>query len=421
MSEPLRRIAFALLLLAGAASLVWFGFLGGGRSNAFSMDYTVMYAGGRVWLQGGNPYDQAQLGPVLRQLNELRGEQSTDEEEPDAPFSYPPQSAALFVPLALLPFAAAQVGWFLVNLLSLAVVLAFTVPWLLRRAPPGGDLLGLGLVIAFILGSPLTTNVFWLGQTSLVVFAATLAGWHLNRQGRKVLAGVCLGLATMKPQICLLVFVWLVLDRDWKPILAAAVTAAVLAIYPMTIQGPVGAVQAWLARLGTHNKFDANMPGFEHVIGLGSLLQAAGLAPPGADLIKAGTILAALLTVMLWFYRDRLDGDDLFGLLMGLMVTFIFVHDCEYICLIPLFTSLWLYLRERGPAVYVWVALMLLFVFPRRQVRKLDIPVLSHWRTVLTLILIGLVIGFSLRRRRAVVRAKPPEGLAWAGSPDRLQ
>jgi hypothetical protein len=190
------------------------------------------------------------------------------------------------------------------------------------------------------------------------------------------------------------------LELNWKPIVAAVLTAAVLSIYPMTVHGPIGMATDWVERLRSHkDKFEANQPGFEHVVGVQSLLAAAGWPAPGMEPVGIALVIG------LWFLRKRFTSDDLLGLMMGLTVTFIFVHDVEYVALIPLFTALWLHFREQpGPGLGLGLlALVLLFYFPRRIIRELDMPVLSHWRTLVVLAMLVTLLVLGLRRsaRRA--------------------
>src|SRR5207244_2496048 len=145
--------------------------------------------------------------------------------------------------------------WWCLNLAALAGVVAMTLSRL--RLGPGGlsDPLSWSVPVAFIIGNPITTNVFWQGQTSLIAFAASMAGWFFSRRGQWLLAGLCLGLGSTKPQLCLFIMLWLLLERDWKPLVVAVLTAAVLSTYPMVVQGPFGMTTAWLERLRTHKEF----------------------------------------------------------------------------------------------------------------------------------------------------------------------
>lgn len=393
MTQSLRWAVSVLLLAAAAASLVCFGLLGVLREGGpleFGFDYQVMYLGGRTWLEGRNPYDQAQIDKTFQEYN--RTGELPPQEFFDAPFSYPPHSAALFVPLALFSLAVSKYAWWLVNVTALAGVLAMTLVSL-RRGPSGlSDPLSWSVPVAFIVGNPITTNIFWQGQTSLVAFAASMGGWFFSRQGRWLPAGLCLGLGSIKPQLCLFIMIWLLLERDWRPIVTAVLTAAALSVYPMFVQGPFGMATDWMERLRTHKEFEANKAGFEHVVGVQSLLSAAGLPAPGMEVVGIAAAVA------LWLVRSRFTPDDQLGLLMGLTVTFVFVHDCEYVALIPLFTALWLHFREQPRLGPVLLALVLLFYFPRRVIRELDMPVLSHWRTLVVLALLAALLALGLRQ-----------------------
>ena len=56
--------------------------------------------------------------------------------------------------------------------------------------------------------------------------------------------------------------------------------------------------------------------------------------------------------------------------------------------------------RPRCPASAsgLLLFLVLLFYFPRRIIRDLDIPVLSHWRTVVVLLLVLILLALALRK-----------------------
>ena len=48
--------------------------------------------------------------------------------------------------------------------------------------------------------STFTVQTLWLGQVSLLGATALQAAWYLDRKGHAVLGGVCLALASIKPQ-----------------------------------------------------------------------------------------------------------------------------------------------------------------------------------------------------------------------------
>lgn len=380
MTKLFRQNFVVGLVLISLASLVCFGILGVGRSGESGFDFTVMYAGGRAWLEGLNPYNQNDLNKISASID-------------DAPFSYPPPSAVFFVSLALLSYPAAKIGWLVLNLLSVAAIVAMTFYSMNQHTKKNGDEIGSGIMTAFIIGNPITTNVVWQGQTSLIAFAATMAAWFFSQQKKWILAGMCLGLASLKPNICVLVVIWFLLERSWKILAVALGTAGVLSIYPMLVQGPIGTLRAWYERIQTHTSFSANTVGSEHTISLESLLYTIKLHPPSLSLFGVA------LVIILWIFQKKVQSDDLLAILMALTLTFIFNMDSAYVCTIPIFTSLCSYSYAHWKTLSGTLLLVFLFLFPRRIVRNFDIPVLNHWRTVVVLILLTVVIVLSIQHQ----------------------
>jgi hypothetical protein len=344
-----------------------------------------MYAAGRAWLQHENPYDHDALMRSVRDIPEI--------DLKVVYFFYPPQTAVLCLPLGLLPYGPARLLWLTVNLLSIAAMVAYSIAALRRADPKQFDEIGAWVLATVVIGNPFAAHVVWMGQTPLVAGAALLGAWYFARV-RPLLAGVCLGLATFKPQLCLLVLVWFLLERQWKIVLVAMAMAALMALYPTIEEGPIGALRAWKGGIDQYKSLEFNVPGFQHNVGIQSLLEAAGFAVPGF------TVVGLALTGLLWFYRNRLREDDILGLLTVLTFTFVgFSHDYDYVCLVPLWVSLWLRGRERPVYGVVFAVLTLVSFFPQRVIRNMDNPVLNHWRTPIVLVLGILLLALSMQSR----------------------
>jgi hypothetical protein len=278
------------------------------------------------------------------------------------------------------------------NLLALAGIIAMTLTNV--RVAPGGlsDPLNWSVPVAYIVGNPLTGNIFWQGQTTLICFAASMGGWFFSRRRDWMLAGLCLAVGSIKPQLCLFIVLWLLFERDWKTLIVAALAAALMSAYAIMVHGTLGIASDWFERLRTHKEFSANYAGSEHVVGLQSLLAALGLPPPPMEPVGIAAVVG------LWFERKRFTPDELLGLFMGLSVTFLYTHVAEYAALIPLFTALWLHFRETPsirPALFL---LAPLFLLPRRIILALDVPVLYPWRTLVVLALLLILLGAALRQ-----------------------
>jgi hypothetical protein len=137
---------------------------------------------------------------------------------PDFPhhnWSYPPHLLLLTWPLAFLPYLAGYVVW---CALGLALYLL--------AASEGGRRRDRLLMLA--VAPAVWINIF-AGQNGFITAALMIGG--LAQLGRRpVLAGICFGLLTIKPQLGLLLPVLLVLTGQWRAILAAIVTAAALVV-----------------------------------------------------------------------------------------------------------------------------------------------------------------------------------------------
>jgi len=371
-----RSIGTALILCA-IAFVTCFGIIGFGRGGERNVDGAYLYIAGKTWLSGLNPY----MVDVFQSIGKAENLPSMTY------FAYPPQSALLCIATAIMGYQASTAFILLLNVLSVGCIVTISSyfingqSWKVRNWPLTA------LISAIAIGNPFTTHVFWMGQTSLIAFAAAMGSWFFYQRQHFMLAGLCLGFASFKPQVCLLLVIWFLLERSWKVLLTSLGTALFLSLPPLLLQGPIGMLTAWLGALEEYSSGEFNMMGFQHVVGLESLFHAAGIDLPS---LKG---LGIFLAVALWIFRRRFNPEDIFGILMGISVTFIYAHDYDYVFLIPIFTSLLLYslknLKVGGGLVVAGILMMV----PQRFIRVLEIPVLNHWRTLVVLILlIELVI-----------------------------
>jgi hypothetical protein len=141
---------------------------------------------------------------------------------------YPPPFLFVASLLAQLPYQLAFIGWAMVSFLPFLVAM---------RAIVGrnfGYLLALAIPMAFI-------NAL-VGQNGFLT-AALIGGTLYLIPIRPVLAGICLGLLTYKPQYGLLFPIVLIAAGHWRVFVSAAVTAVVLATASWLAFG----TESWLA------------------------------------------------------------------------------------------------------------------------------------------------------------------------------
>src|SRR5690349_5337291 len=105
-------LSVALLLVGAIGGLVAFGIVGIGRGSAAQFDLNfdgrVLFAAGRAWLHGTNPYDFPQLAAAVdgipaADVSVLR-------------FLYPPQASAICMALGLFDYPIARQVWLALNL-----------------------------------------------------------------------------------------------------------------------------------------------------------------------------------------------------------------------------------------------------------------------------------------------------------------
>jgi len=338
-------------LLCACILLVMKGIIGVGlsQSMASNVDTKYLYVAGLSWLEGLNAYDPEVASRLGADLS-LGG------------FFYPPQIAPLCLLLAAFPWTKAKVLMTLLNVFSAGVLAFFCV--LLVKQPevkmlrvPGSS--PWWYIPAIIISNPLTINVLWLGQTTLIAAAALIGGWYYAYRDRWVGSGILIGISSIKPQLSLLVIFWLLLERRWRVLAVAAVTTLIFSLVPMGISGPIEVFFDWFASLEGHKNIFANVLGSEAVFSIQNFLYAAGIKVP--LLFPLGIALTAIL----WWYRSRLIIDDVLGILIAIPLLFGFAHHYDLVALAPLVAAFWRHVYNRPGATLVAIALMLVMLFPR--------------------------------------------------------
>jgi arabinofuranan 3-O-arabinosyltransferase len=141
---------------------------------------------------------------------------------------YPPPFLFVATLLAQFPYAVAFIGW---------VSISF-VPYLAVMRAIVGRPFGLVLAVAF----PVVLNNALVGQNGFLT-AALIGGTLVLMPARPVLAGICLGLLTYKPQYGLLFPIVLIAASQWTVFITAAIVAVAMASASWLAFG----TESWLA------------------------------------------------------------------------------------------------------------------------------------------------------------------------------
>lgn len=352
-------------------------------------DTKYLYVAGLSWWEGSNAYD-----PDV--ASRLGANQSLGS------FFYPPQIAPLCLLLGAFPWTQAKVVMILINMVSSGVLAYFCV--LLVKQPQVKRLKVTGsgsvwFIPAIVLANPFTLNIILLGQTTLIVAAALVSGWYYAYRNQWVLSGILIAISTIKPQLSLLVILWLLLERCWRLLAVAALTTLIFCLVPIVITGPIDVFVEWFASIGKHKNVFANALGSPAVFSIQNLLYTASIQMP--HLLPLGIVITGLL----WRYRSRLIIDDVIGLLMAISLLFGFAHHYDLIALAPLMAAFWWHLHHHSKATLVALALMLVMIFPRNVVMTfIDNELLLQYRVLLVLaatIWLGVI---SIQRKAEIQR-----------------
>ncbi|HEV8487900.1 MAG TPA: glycosyltransferase family 87 protein [Blastocatellia bacterium] len=138
---------------------------------------------------------------------------------------YPPFSAPMFAPLALVPFDYLVIIWLAFNIaltfltLHLAIRL-YGAEWMLRPA------FYLSAMLLTWAGFRVTLR---LGHISLLMTALVLGALLASRRNRKVLAGVLMGLSLCKYSLTLPFLLYFIFRKEWKVAAVALMVPLVFA------------------------------------------------------------------------------------------------------------------------------------------------------------------------------------------------
>jgi hypothetical protein len=189
-------------------------------------DFYSRWAGGRAFLIDGlSPYSDEVTRRIQLGMYGHLAEEGADQ----VAFAYPMYTIYLFFPLSLIPsYPQAQALW--QAILEFALLLAVFFTFRIYRWQPKPWLL---TVTCFwsILFYPGARSII-LGQFAIVVFVfITLALWAIE-ESRDILAGVCLALSTIKPQMVFLLIplllLWAICHRRWRLVGSFIISLALL-------------------------------------------------------------------------------------------------------------------------------------------------------------------------------------------------
>ena len=211
---------------------------------------------------------------------------------------YPPGFLAMIAPLGAMPFWAAWCVFMAVSATVMALAL---------RAPaapvPGGWRL-------MVVSPVMLMGALPIGQTSALWTAGLVTALWAMQKGRPALAGLCIALLTLKPQLGLLIPFALAADRRWEVMIWAIGFTAILT----AAVTPLFGVEYWLlfvnALADVAGRLQASPTLLERTVSVYGFLRATGLEH-GLALSLQWMATVLLVLVVGWAWSRRSLSSDL--------------------------------------------------------------------------------------------------------------
>ncbi len=250
-----------------------------------------------------------------------------------SPWQYPPMFLLLVLPLALLPYFAA-----------LVLYLAGTA-WLYVSVV--GKILPRPEVLLPLLAFPAVFINTGGGQNGFLT-TALISGALLLLQSRPALAGVLIGLLTIKPQLGLLLPLALVSGRYWRTLFFACVTAATFLMVSLAVLG-VDTLDAFLSRLPVVAGWlsDGILP-LKKMPTVFALLRLLDAPAAVAYAVQGAVALGVAAAVILVWLRRGDASLRAAALIVGSLLVSPYLYDYDLVWLAPALAWFTEYALRRG-------------------------------------------------------------------------
>jgi len=354
------------------------------RGSNFGGDFIVFWTAAHLLGQGdiAHIYDTTIIDQAIASLESMRIIR---------PFVYPPYALFLLWPLRDLDYNDAVALWSVLPLpFYFGLVLLLSKQSLSRY----GDLLSqtklCAVICAFMLPA-LAANIFTGQSAAFIALAFLAAGWCWTRY--PVLAGICIGLVAIKPQLGLLMPFALIAARQWRIVASATLTIITMAAAATLWLGAsiwtdyLHMTQHFGIFLDIHADYFAKL-GMSTYTSL-QALRVTWISPPIAAVAQA-VVTLSLAVFIFRLFRDRDPGrhDLRFGMLAcsALLATpYTLCYDAPLLAaaVIPLLARIW----HRGVNNVLEIITFAAFVaMPFAQ------PMFAPWHVPFGLISNGLLL-----------------------------
>lgn len=340
-----RLFALIALVMAG----IWIATADGlidRNGTPLGSDYLALYAGGEMAREGraAQAYEPKAHFNVAQSVI---GSEAIDY----AGYYYPPHYFVLLAPLAALPYGLSFLVWmagsFTLALWPLRSILKHkALPWL-----------AIGFPASFVnLGH---------GQNGFLS-TALLGGGLVLLHKRPVLAGICFGALTYKPQMgVLLPFVLLATGQIATMISAGVTMAGLLVLSGLVFGWDIFPAMAEMSAFARHAVMEQGGVGWHKLQSLFTAARAYGLGVTPAYMLQALLALSVAIPVIgLWRNRQAPYALQCACLVIGTLIATPYSFDYDFVLLGLGLAFIGQHALTTGFAPYTKIILALGFVFP---------------------------------------------------------
>jgi alpha-1,2-mannosyltransferase len=230
----------------------------------------------------------------------VRGETLYREADGHLQFKYSPAAAVCFAPLAILPYEAAKVVWYMLELIFLAGILFFC--W--RMLPSGATRAAPLFIWTFLIELKFLARELELGQVNLLIlFCLTLMIYFIIR-GKEGGAGLLWGGSLLFKPYALVFLPYFLIKKRFRALVAGIAASAAGLALPVAfygLKGNLAVLKEWPATLSKSTS--GLLASFDNASLYGFLLKAFPSLPSRLSGVLFLTILLALAIVVLWLVR----------------------------------------------------------------------------------------------------------------------
>ena len=369
-------------------------------------DFAALYGTAREFHGGEKPdYDATKIAGVDEAAEPSGPASATAPQTRKIDLLHPPFEALLFYPLAFLPYRAAYLVWFAINL-----VLLWLVPKILWGYLPRLQIEFQYIAIAFGTGLPVLASLTF-GQDSILLLLLITLSYVSLEKGNLLRAGMFLGLCMFKFQVVLPIVLCMAIARRWKLIAGFLGTLCVMILVTVGVMGPAVCARyiPFIFRFTSHISAENSdrtgmMPNLRGLLSFLLDSHASKLA------ISAIVIaMSVLVVVAVWRSSEESLGENQIAVEFSTYViaaTLVSYHLYVYnsvVLLLPLLLIANEFADPRIPRIFRYgfaVAAINLYIAPSMVSLRISMPI-SAGATVL---LFGLVILYRARQNES--RAK---------------